>query len=100
MQFHGLLSWERGYPFDGVIRDSTGNLYGTTTYGGSVGSGVVYEIDAAGNQTVLYNFTGGADGGEPFDRGSLALDAAGNLYGTTWQGGNDNAGLVFKLTPP
>jgi uncharacterized repeat protein (TIGR03803 family) len=98
--FTGYPAGNGGYPFNGVIRDSAGNLYGTAAYGGSVGGGVVYEVDAAGNQTVLYNFMDEADGSRPIDRGSLALDSAGNLYGTTWQGGNDNAGLVFKLTPP
>jgi uncharacterized repeat protein (TIGR03803 family) len=61
-QLHGRGRW--GLPFGGLIRDSTGNLYGTTAEGGSstTNCGVVYKLDAAGNETVLYSFTGGADG--------------------------------------
>ena len=46
-------------PYAGVIRDSAGNLYGTTSVGGAGGGGVVYKLDTAGHETVLYNFTGG-----------------------------------------
>src|SRR5260370_416912 len=49
-------------PYAGVIRDSAGNLYGTTYAGGTAGLGVVYKLDASGHETVLYSFTGGADG--------------------------------------
>jgi uncharacterized repeat protein (TIGR03803 family) len=80
-----------------VIRDSAGNLYGTTAYGGSANAGVVYKLDTAGQETVLYSFTGGADGGTPWS--GVIRDSAGNLYGTTQIGGNDNGGVVFKLTP-
>ena len=51
-----------GFPNAGVIRDSAGNLYGTANSGGTAGYGVVYKLDSAGNYTVLYNFTDGADG--------------------------------------
>ncbi len=71
-----------GHPGSGVIRDSDGNLYGTTSAGGlCAGCGVVFELDAAGNETTLYSFTGGTDGGRPV--AVVALDSAGNLYGTT-----------------
>jgi uncharacterized repeat protein (TIGR03803 family) len=50
-------------PWAGVIRDPEGNLYGTTTGGGAADAGVVYKLDDSGEETVLYNFTGGADGG-------------------------------------
>jgi uncharacterized repeat protein (TIGR03803 family) len=79
----------------GLIRDSAGNLYGTTNGGGASGAGVVFQIDPSGNETVLYNFTGGADGGFPF--GGLIRDSAGNLYGTTNGGGASGAGVVFKV---
>ena len=52
-----------GSPYGGVILDSKGNLYGTTSAGGASGHGVVYRLSAAGKETVLYNFTGAADGG-------------------------------------
>ena len=58
-----------------------GNLYGTTDGGGASGAGVVFKVDTSGNETVLYSFTGGADGAYP--NAGVILDSAGNLYGTT-----------------
>jgi uncharacterized repeat protein (TIGR03803 family) len=84
-----------GYPLGGVILDSKGNLYGTTNGGGASGGGVVFKIDTSGNETVLYSFTGGADGGGPL--AGVILDSKGNLYGTTNGGGASNAGVVFKV---
>jgi len=89
-----------GQPYAGVIRDSTGNVYGTTIAGGTggiVGAGVVYKLDTTGQFTVLYNFTGGADGGQPF--AGVIRDSAGNLYGTTNGGGTGGRGVVFKIKP-
>jgi uncharacterized repeat protein (TIGR03803 family) len=85
------------FPVAPLVRDNSGNLYGTTAQGGSVGAGVVFKVDPSGNETVLHNFTGGSDGVNP--SGGLTLDPAGNLYGTASQGGNFNAGILFKLTP-
>jgi len=99
-------------PFAGVIADSTGNLYGTTAYGGlqidrcSLGCGTVFKISAAGKETVLYRFNGGTDGAWPW--GASLLLSAGTLYGTTQVGGNTGGvcqsqsfipgcGTVFKL---
>jgi uncharacterized repeat protein (TIGR03803 family) len=76
--------------------DAAGNSYGTTSSGGTFDGGTVFKIDTSGNETLLYNFTGGADGGFP-EQGKLALDAAGNLYGTTGSGGTSGFGVVFKL---
>jgi uncharacterized repeat protein (TIGR03803 family) len=93
-------------PCAGVIRDPSGNLYGTTCYGGAhLNNGTVFKLDSSGHETVLHSFTGGADGGVP--KASLARDAAGNLFGTTYYGGsgacNDSngvgCGVVFKLDP-
>jgi uncharacterized repeat protein (TIGR03803 family) len=92
-----------GAPLAGLIRDSADNLYGTTARGGVWGHGVVFKLDTAGNETVLYSFTGGADGGSPY--AGLIQDSGGNLYGTTPVGGTVNStcpqgcGVVFKLTP-
>jgi uncharacterized repeat protein (TIGR03803 family) len=85
------------HPFAGVVLDSVGNLYGTTHYGGTGGNGVVYKVDPAGQETVLYRFTGGADGAHPI--GGVILDSAGNLYGTTAGGGTAGNGVVYKLDP-
>jgi uncharacterized repeat protein (TIGR03803 family) len=83
------------------VQDAAGNLYGTAFGGGSAeglnGNGVVFQIDTTGIETVLHTFSGGADGGHP--HGSLWRDAAGNLYGTTANGGIGNNGVVFKIAP-
>jgi uncharacterized repeat protein (TIGR03803 family) len=90
-------------PYDGVILDAAGNLYGTAGHGGisgcyGPGCGVVFKIDPHGNESTLYSFTGGPDGGWPY--GALILDPQGNLYGTTNTGGNETQwGVVFKLNP-
>ncbi len=88
-------------PAGGLLQDASGNLYGTTTQGGSLSHGVIFKLDSAGNETVLYSFTGGADGSYP---SSLVMDATGNLYGTTGDGGNLSClglgygcGVVYKL---
>jgi uncharacterized repeat protein (TIGR03803 family) len=80
-------------PSGGLIRDPSGNLYGSTFYG--VGGGVVFKLDTAGHETVLYKFGASADGYSP--NGGVIRDAAGNLYGTTFGGGKRNGGVVFKL---
>src|ERR1700685_2005705 len=85
------------FPISALVRDSAGNLYGTTTQGGSAGAGVVFKLDASGTETVLHNFTGGKDGVDPV--GGLLRDKAGNLYGTTSLGGSSNDGVVFKINP-
>jgi len=84
-----------GEPYGSLLRDPAGNLYGTALEGGTHGQGVVYELDTAGNYTVLHTFTGGADGGEP--QAGVIRDAAANLYGTTSSGGTAGGGTVFKL---
>src|SRR5712692_8434009 len=91
---HGFTNSPDGAsPFAGLLRDATGNLYGTTSSGGVFGSGTVFKLDPSGNETVLHNFTGGGDGGRPI--AGLIMDTAGNLYGTTGFGGASNAGTVF-----
>jgi uncharacterized repeat protein (TIGR03803 family) len=87
-----------GHPFAGLVLDRAGNLYGTTSSGGTSDGGTVFKLETTGKETVLYNFTGGADGGYP-SQGELILDAAGNLYGTAGIGGAGGFGVVFKLDP-
>jgi uncharacterized repeat protein (TIGR03803 family) len=84
-----------GNPWDGVVRDSAGNLYGTTINGGTSGFGTVFKVDTTGKKTVLHSFTELGDGGKPY--AGLLRDSAGNLYGTTSAGGLSGVGTVFKL---
>lgn len=90
-------------PYGGVVLDSQGNLYGTAYRGGygacsfGQGCGTVFELSATGQFTVLHSFNG-SDGEQPWS--SLAIDAGGNLYGTTNAGGTGGLGNVFKLSPP
>lgn len=89
-----------GYPWSGVIRDEEGNLYGTTISGGAPecfdgGCGVVFKVDPNGKETVLYTFTGGADGGKP--SAGLIRDEMGNLYGAAADGGAFGYGVVFRV---
>jgi uncharacterized repeat protein (TIGR03803 family) len=86
----------------GLTMDAAGNLYGVTLFGGSSGYGTVFELKAISNGTwkeeVLHNFANnGMDGHYP--GATLILDGAGNLYGTTQEGGLKNVGVVFELTP-
>ncbi len=93
-------------PYGGVTLDAAGNLYGTTVAGGSGGvctgdgCGVVFKLTRSGgswNESVLYSFTGGSDGFGP--GGGVVFDQAGNLYGTTPDGGTYGAGAVYQLSP-
>jgi uncharacterized repeat protein (TIGR03803 family) len=119
-------------PKAGVVLDSAGNLYGTTSSGGllkcweratveqlpskqQIYCGVVFKVDTTGTETVLHSFTGIPDGASPL--ASLVLDPAGNLYGTTVEGGSNGffgceiilpapapaqptgCGSIFKLDP-
>ena len=82
-------------PNANVIRDSTGNLYGTTYGGGSSDEGVVFSLNTSGQETVIHNFAGGSDGYYPFT--PMLRDRTGNLYGVTSLGGNNSDGIVFKI---
>jgi uncharacterized repeat protein (TIGR03803 family) len=82
--------------------DAAGNLYGTTYYDGANDLGSVYKLTNSGgawSETVLYSFKGGKDGNSSIS--NLVFDAAGNLYGTTSEGGDPRCtcGTIFKLTP-
>jgi uncharacterized repeat protein (TIGR03803 family) len=87
-------------PNSGLTPDRSGNLYGSTFFGGSTGYGVVYKLSRTSGgwqQTVLYTFQGGPqDGANP--NHELAIDAAGNIYGTAISGGSGH-GVLFQLTP-
>ena len=101
-------SEDRAQPYGSLVFDSSGNLYGTTNFGGdtncNLGCGTVFKLSPGSSgwiKYLLYTFTGGSDGGEPDAR--VLFDAAGNLYGTTLLGGSINSactsgcGTIFKL---
>jgi uncharacterized repeat protein (TIGR03803 family) len=95
--FHGHIG---AFPFGGLIADTSGALYGTTTFGGTGNRGLVYKITPSGSsysETVLYRFGKYPDGSYP--QGALLSDGTGALYGTTLGGGKYQRGTVFKLTP-
>ena len=94
-------------PTGGILRDKSGNIFGTTLFGGNgscqSGCGTVFRLDTAGLLHVLHNFSGKAGGSQPF--GALLQDTAGNLYGVAKSGGDlscpefpqAGCGIVFKL---
>jgi len=94
---HAFRGPDGEFPLASLIRDSAGNLYGSTTAGGpggDQGNGVVFKLDRAHNVTLLHVFTG-SDGANP--QAALLRDAAGNLYGTTAYGGPNGAGTVYRI---
>jgi uncharacterized repeat protein (TIGR03803 family) len=99
-QYSGFPSGDGFGPEGAVVIDHSGNLYGTTNGGGSaeLEFGTVYRLSPDSNggytETILYNF-GGGDGARP--AAGLAIDDAGNLYGTTQSGGTNDIGTVFEL---
>jgi uncharacterized repeat protein (TIGR03803 family) len=88
-------------PHAGLIQDKAGNFYGTASGGGnSTGTGTVFKLTLTSTgwkETILHSFGIEVDGAVPF--ASLVFDSAGNLYGTTVLGGEQNLGTVFKMTP-
>jgi len=100
--FGGPATNDGANPGGTLLRDPQGNLYGTTEGGGLLcpqavyGCGIVFRIDPRGNETILYSFTGGSDGGIP--GAGLIQDSDWNLYGTTYVGGTGGCGAVYKVT--
>lgn len=89
------------FPLGGLIMDAAGNLYGSTSSGGSGNGGTVFELQKSGNYTLttLYSFTGITGQLYVGPNADLTMDAAGNLYGTTYGDGAFGYGSVFKLSP-
>jgi uncharacterized repeat protein (TIGR03803 family) len=93
-----------GLPAGGLVFDAAGNLYGATNFYGSFNAGTIFELSpssgGAWTLTTLHEFTGDPDGAYPI--GNLIFDAAGNLYGTTYEGGTGGGlgpGTIFELSP-
>jgi uncharacterized repeat protein (TIGR03803 family) len=103
---YNFLGFDGASPQAALVRDSSGNLYGTTIFGGADGAGTVFKLTPSGAETVLHSFTFyGPDGGFPLS--TLVLGFSGNLIGTTSDGGYFNnslcagsgCGVIFKVTP-
>ena len=98
-------------PQAGLIADASGNLYGTTVRGGdttscSGGCGTIFKVSPSGQESILYAFHDGGDGGYP--EAALVMDGSGNLFGTTFGGGTKSGckksgytgcGTVFEVSP-
>ncbi len=82
-------------PYISAARGST--AYGTTQYGGANSGGTLFTVTSSKQVTTIYNFNPATDGNIPNDM--LAIDAGGNVYGTTQQGGQFSGGTIFKLSP-
>jgi uncharacterized repeat protein (TIGR03803 family) len=83
-----------------LVQGADGNFYGTTVEGGTIGAGTVFKITPTGTLTTLYSFcsqTNCSDGYDPF--GGLVQATDGNFYGTTYTGGANGGGTIFKITP-
>lgn len=101
---HTFSNGKKGsYPYGGLLLDASGNLYGTTEGSENPKSEIVFELDPAGNETVLYTFKWVPETGS-YPNGDLIQDASGNFYGTTRFGGlkkgcpgNSPCGTIFKL---
>jgi uncharacterized repeat protein (TIGR03803 family) len=83
------------FVFAGLVRDSSGNLYGVTTAGGASDYGTLFKIDSADNESILHSFIP-SDGEAP--NTTPALDSSGNLYGSTSYGGSDTFGTVYEVS--
>ena len=108
---HKFTGPDGAHPVAGLTMDAVGNLYGAATGGGATGVGTVFKLDTSGKFTVLtsFNFVSGGAAGNAW--GDLILDSAGNIYGTTLNGGafngngspcdsyDNGCGAVFKLAP-
>jgi uncharacterized repeat protein (TIGR03803 family) len=102
--YHQLYAFNDGtdaqVPVGDLVRDTVGNLYGATEYGGTYGFGAVYKLSrdpgGAWTESIIHSFSNIPDGANP--HAGLTMDAAGNIYGTTGNGGASGFGTVYQLT--
>lgn len=96
---HAFAGTDGATPTGSLVRDASGNLYGTTMWGGAFGFGTVFELTTSGSLITLHSFTGSADGGNPF--AGLIMDTSNNLWGVASAGGSSPApggnGVVFMI---
>jgi uncharacterized repeat protein (TIGR03803 family) len=88
-------------PVGTFVRDSAGNLYGVTNRGGTEQYGTIFQLDTAGKESILHNFSNSPDGGFPWS--GLIQDSLGNFYGAVSIGGSGNCGgstcgMIFKFS--
>ncbi|MGB6688750.1 MAG: choice-of-anchor tandem repeat GloVer-containing protein [Terracidiphilus sp.] len=100
---HYFSGADGGMPYSGLIVDKKGNFYGTTSIGGASNNGTVFELEPPPakekkwKETVLFSFSGG-NGANP--QSGLVVDDDGVFYGATFNGGGDDIGVVYRLSPP
>ncbi len=97
--FQGSADGNNPY-FGELVFDQAGNIYGTNYQGGLYNGGTVFKLTRSGSgwiETILHNFGAPGDGSEPLH--GIVLDSAGNIYGTTYEGGSEGGGTVFQLVP-
>ena len=99
LEVHSTIVGDLGgsYPQSDLYLANDGRLYGTTTLGGQFANGTFFRLEADGGYTVLYNFSGGGDGGLPMQ--GVVQGSDGALYGTTRSGGAYGAGAVYRIVP-
>jgi uncharacterized repeat protein (TIGR03803 family) len=96
-KLHSFAGADGSNPVSGLTLGRNGNFYGTTSAGGVNGDGTVFKITQNGKLTVLHSFSGAADGSDPIAPPIQGKD--GNFYGTTFAGGANGHGTIYKMTP-
>lgn len=95
---HTFTGPDGSAPMASLFPDAAGDLYGTTMFGGAYGNGTIFKLDAAGNFTTVYSFTGGSDGARPAS--GVIVDSKGNIFGTASAGGSGGMGTLFVIAAP
>ena len=94
----GTTSTDGANPLGGLVQGTDGNFYGTASKGGEYDEGTVFKVTPSGALTTLYSFSDATPDGATPEAG-LVQGADGNFYGTTDNGGPNNGGIIFKITP-